>query len=162
MNRNIHIQLLLLSVLTSILFGYFYKNSGLLYHVSLASYQLKGYQYTIADINNSAYKVYIADTDEKRGRGLSNVKSLRDYEGMLFQFDSPDYHEFWMKDMRFPLDFIFINEDTVVDVLKNVSPSTYPSTFSGKKPYAEVIELNAGQIEKSDISIGDKVIFKTD
>jgi len=78
-------------------------------------------------------------------------------EGMIFVFDKPDFYYFWMKDMKFPLDFIFIKNNEVVDLLENIAPETYPKSFTSKVKADKVIELNAGEIKKSGIKIGDKL-----
>lgn len=111
----------------------------------------KDYQKTQIQIKNKIYTLFIADTEEKRARGLSGIAIMKDKEGMLFIFEKPDYHLFWMKDMRFPLDFIFLNGNKVIDLLSNINPSTYPQTFTSKSPSDKVIELKAGEINKLNL-----------
>jgi uncharacterized membrane protein (UPF0127 family) len=76
---------------------------------------------------------------------------------MMFVFDKPDFYYFWMKDMNFPLDFIFIRDNEVVDLLENITLETYPQSFTSKVQADKVIELNSGEIKKSGIKIGDKL-----
>jgi uncharacterized membrane protein (UPF0127 family) len=101
--------------------------------------------------------VYIADTDEKRVKGLSGVEILHPKVGLAFVFDTPDRYSFWMKDMHFPLDFIYVNNGTVVDIIEDVLPDTYPDTIEPQSPASVVIELNAGQVKENSIEIGDRV-----
>src|SRR3990167_3839192 len=72
-------------------------------------------------INNHKIYIEIADTSEKRAQGLSNRDSLPEDHGMLFIFDTYQKSAFWMKDMRFPIDIIWIRDDIIVDITKNVS-----------------------------------------
>lgn len=118
---------------------------------------LKGYQTTQVKIENKTYRLFVADTEEKRKRGLSNISSIKDGEGMIFVFNKPDYYRFWMKDMKFPLDFLFLRGDQVVDLLANVDPSTYPQTFISKSPADKIIELKAGEIDKLGVNISDTI-----
>jgi uncharacterized membrane protein (UPF0127 family) len=76
---------------------------------------------------------------------------------MIFVFDKPDYYSFWMKDMRFTLDFIFIKDNEIVDLLENIQPQSYPKTFTSKKPADKVIEVKAGTIKNLKIKIGNFV-----
>ena len=109
------------------------------------------------DLGKYNYSLFIADTDEKRTNGLSNIELMSVSEGMMFVFDKPDFYNFWMKDMKFPLDFIFLKDNKVVDLLENIIPETYPKSFTSKTEADKVIELNAGEIKKSEIKIGDKI-----
>lgn len=102
----------------------------------------------------------VANTPISRTRGLSNVKSIGPNEGKLFVFDKEDYHDFWMKDMKFSIDIIFINSlGTVVDIFENVSPDTFPNTFRPKYPALKVLEVNAGWASQNKIKVGDTVIW---
>lgn len=114
----------------------------------------KGYQKTQARIQGQTYTLFIANTEEKRTRGLANITSIQNNEGMLFVFEKPDYYRFWMKDMKFPLDFIFINENQIVDMIRNVSPKNYPNTFTSIEKADKIIELNAGEITRLNLKKG--------
>jgi uncharacterized protein len=102
----------------------------------------------------------LADIESERSKGLSGRLSLSQKEGMLFVFDSPDMYSFWMKDMKFPIDFIWIDENRqVIGFLENISPNTYPETFSPPSPVKYVLEVNSGFVEKFGITVGMKVGF---
>lgn len=110
-------------------------------------------------VNGQTFHLEIADTPEKRQLGLSNRKSLPSDRGMLFLFDQPEYVSFWMKDMHFPLDMIFLNNTRVVTVDENVPP---PATsdeelpiYQPEEPVNRVIELPAGSAKKYGIKKGD-------
>lgn len=114
-------------------------------------------------INGHQFRVEIADTDEKRTRGLSGRDKLEQNEGMLFVFPSPGFYRFWMKDMKFPLDFIWIDNDKIVDLTENVSlpksAGEILSTFSAKYPFDKVLEINDGKIKSYDIKVGDRILL---
>jgi uncharacterized membrane protein (UPF0127 family) len=100
------------------------------------------------------------DTAEARRQGLSDRASLCDECGMLFVFESSSYFPFWMKDMNFDIDIIYLDADMrVVDVFVNVSKESYkktpPETFSNTKPAKYVLELNAGKSKELGIIVGD-------
>lgn len=111
-------------------------------------------------INNSKIQIEIADTEQKRTLGLSNRSFLPENSGMLFVFDKPDYYSFWMKDMFFPLDFIWIDQNLrIIDITKNVDPKTYPEIFKPKMPAQYVLEVNAWWADKLQAKIGDQIFF---
>jgi uncharacterized protein len=103
-------------------------------------------------------KTDVADTEEERAQGLSGTEFLQDDEGKFFVFERPGYHSFWMKDMIFAIDIIFLDENMIaVDIKKNVEPSTYPNeSFEPKTKAKFVLEINAGLSDKYGFSIGDK------
>jgi len=115
-------------------------------------------------IADKILKVDIALTPEAQQRGLSGREKLKEDEGMLFIFDHMDKYSFWMKDMNFPLDIIWIaGEDLrdlrVVYIKKDAKPESYPETFSPAKNAKYVLEVNALFSEKNNLKEGDKVEF---
>lgn len=111
-------------------------------------------------INNQKIDVIVADTPTERERGLSGREKLSDREGMLFEFNREDKYCFWMKDMNFAIDIIWINANKkVVDVKTDVSPDTYPATFCPNEPALFVVEVNAGKANEWQISNGVSADF---
>lgn len=102
----------------------------------------------------------IVDDDKSRALGLSGREYLASGSGMLFVFDSPDRQCFWMKDMKFPLDIVWLNSDKqVVYLQENVSPDSYPHNFCSDDLAQYVIELNAGQAREFGITLGQTLEF---
>lgn len=122
---------------------------------------LNGYKTTKVKIKNESFTLFIADSEEKRNKGLSQLSKIKDTEGMLFTFSKLDYYFFWMKDMQFPLDFIFVNRNTVVSVLNNIEPGTYPQAFSSPYLFDKAIELSAGQVKDLNLQPGETISFKS-
>ena len=78
----------------------------------------------IITINGTPINVVLAETPAERVRGLSGRETLPQNEGMLFLFENTDYHAFWMKNMRFPIDIIWMDDDRViVGIAEHVLPS---------------------------------------
>jgi uncharacterized membrane protein (UPF0127 family) len=108
-------------------------------------------------LGSNSIKADLANTPALREKGLSGRAELGKDEGMLFVFDKPGYYGFWMKDMNFPIDIVWINENKeVVDLSERLSPDTYPDIFYPHEEVKYVLELPAGYIEAHNISIGDK------
>ena len=79
---------------------------------------------------------------------------------MLFLYDTPDYYQFWMKGMAFPLDIIFIRDSTIVTIARNVPPPIGDSElprYGPDEPADKVLEINAGLCDKYGIQEGDTV-----
>lgn len=114
-------------------------------------------------INDVTIKAEIADTDSKRSMGLSGREKLGENEGMLFIFAKSDKHAFWMKGLSFPLDFIWIKDNTIVDILEDIPApksgqvDTELSIYSAKVAIDKVLELNGGSVKKFNIKIGDTI-----
>lgn len=109
-------------------------------------------------INGKTIYVQAANTPESQQQGLSGKSCIAKNEGMLFHFDTPNYYQFWMKDMKFSIDIIWLDtQNQVVTVIPGVEPSTYPETFTNRVPAVNVIELTAGQAPALNIKVGDQV-----
>jgi len=118
------------------------------------------YQKKEVMLGNTRYTLQIADTDFLRERGLSYRRSLAPQTGMLFIFDTPRISKFWMKDMNFPLDIVWLDADKkVIHIEHSLSPSTYPNSFGPETPTQYVIELNAGEVKRIGFVLGTKVNF---
>ncbi|MBC7074181.1 DUF192 domain-containing protein, partial [Candidatus Parcubacteria bacterium] len=112
-------------------------------------------------IGENVFLVELAITKKQKEKGLGERDFLPEKHGMLFVFEKPDFYYFWMKGMKFPLDFVWILEDRVVDITENVLPQDFqpPNSFTSKFPADKVLEVKAGTVKKANIQIGDKVEF---
>ncbi|MDP2676928.1 MAG: DUF192 domain-containing protein [bacterium] len=112
-------------------------------------------------IRDTAISVEIADTSEKRALGLGGREALGENEGMFFIFEQPGYHAFWMRNMKFPLDIIWIDENlTIAHVQENISPDTFPNQYAPDEPVQYVLEVQAGFAETHGITTGDRAEFR--
>lgn len=108
-------------------------------------------------IGAQKYTVDIADTPLRQSQGLSGRSSLTPNTGMLFVFDTPGDYGFWMKDMLFSIDIIWIGEDKKITYIeKNATPGSYPESFSSPDDSLYVLEIPAGDSEKYNFSVGQK------
>ncbi len=115
---------------------------------------ISGSNYVV--IGESKLKVEIADSEEERVRGLSGREGLERKSGLLFVFKKSDIHSIWMKDMKFSIDIIWIADNMqVIHIQENVTPETYPATFSSDRPARFVLEVPAGFVSKEGIKNGD-------
>lgn len=113
------------------------------------------------DIGSQSLEVEIADTDRSRTQGLSGRTSLPSNTGMLFIFSDSAHHTFWMKDMKFDIDFIWINKNKVVQINDLIpSPdktSGTPQVISPDIDINMVLEVPAGFVQQNHIENGDKI-----
>jgi uncharacterized protein len=109
---------------------------------------------------DSRYTLQIAATIPEQEKGLGGRSSLPQNQGMLFKFSTASEQCFWMKNMRFPLDMIWVGGDKrVLFVKSSILPSTYPNAFCPNVPTKYVIELNSGQASKAAIHAGGLLSF---
>lgn len=123
--------------------------------------QISDSDYTKVIINDKIVNVEIAGTAEKHYQGLSNRENLCENCGMLFVFPDKKERTFVMRDMNFPLDIIWIDDDKIVKIDKNLpSEGSNPKIlYSSGQPVNYVLEVNAGFCDKNNIKIGDKIIY---
>ncbi len=77
---------------------------------------------------------------------------------MLFVFDKAGKYAFWMKDMQFALDILWIKDGKINFIEKNVQPS-FPATMTPSENSNQVLEFNAGTVDRLGIIIGDEVLW---
>ncbi len=96
-------------------------------------------------------RLEIADEAGEREAGLSDRPPLRDSEGMVFVFEKEGIYPFWMKDMRFPLDILYLRDGVVTEVFFGIPPPASgqePVTVRPQKPANQVLEVRAGFAEE--------------
>ena len=115
-------------------------------------------------IGTTKIKVQIADTQDKRVKGLSGVSTLPEDNGMLFIYDPKgETPLFWMKGMLIPLDMIWIRDGKIVKIDKNVPipspniPDKDLQTYSPGESIDHILEVNAGFSDKNKIKVGDTI-----
>ena len=112
-------------------------------------------QKSYLQVGNARVEIEVRDTEEGRSRGLSGREKLEEDEGMLFVFDQPGIYGFWMKEMKFNLDFIWIRDNVVAEVMENVAVGRMD--IRPKEAVDKVLEVNSGWVEKQGIKVGDAV-----
>ncbi|MFH0702946.1 MAG: DUF192 domain-containing protein [bacterium] len=132
MKKITYFNKLILMTIT-FLFLSFFSNSCKNFYAQASNKELT------AMINNKKVVLEVADTDLLREKGLMRRNTLKENSGMIFLFDYPDYVNFWMKNVKIPLDILFINGDKIVNIYKEASVCKkepcriYPSKFKINK-----------------------------
>ena len=107
--------------------------------------------------------VEVADTPKKRSLGLGKRPSLKKGWGMLFVFEERKPHRFWMKDMQFPLDIIWLDNHRIVHINHNAKPNSSenePEVMTSPVPVNFVLEIAAGRAAKLRLKTGQRMKFK--
>jgi uncharacterized protein len=154
-------KILLAFALLLIVVGAFYVTSSYLKGGKPLSLFKKTPVVTIGDHN---FKVVVASSQKEQEIGLSKTKSLSQDQGMIFLFQKLDYYLFWMKNMKFPIDIIYINNDKIVTIKNNVQiPKNNVGNltiYSPTEPADKVLEIQAGLSQKYKFKNGDKLKYE--
>jgi len=114
-------------------------------------------------VGSAVFTVELATTTLAEARGLSFRASLAEGTGMLFTF-SPGVQNFWMKDMNFPIDIIWIASGKVAGFVQDAMPQPGVAlwnltVYTSPDGVDRVLEVNAGTVAKDSIAIGNSVVF---
>ena len=114
---------------------------------------------TRATIHGHEFAIELAVTPQEKSKGLGYRNSLPENTGMLFPYDHKERYQFWMKGMRFPLDIVWILDNNIVDIAKNVPVSVngYLPEYMPSVAVNKVLELNAGTMDEIGAKVGDIV-----
>jgi hypothetical protein len=121
-------------------------------------------EFTTVHVGDATFHAEVVLTRSQRALGLSNRDTLAPDGAMVFVFATPNNAALWMKDMRFPLDFIWVSADKrVVKVDQNVPAPTEGQTqlprYRSGQDIQYILEVNAGTVEELGIATGDAVTF---
>ena len=114
-------------------------------------------------IDKALIKAKVAAKDQSRAAGLAAVPQLSDKDGMLFTYPQPQVPEYWMKGVAYPIDIIWIRDDTVSEVTANVpgsaggTPDDQLPRYRPTAPVTHVIEVSGGWTTRNGIQPGDPV-----
>ena len=112
-------------------------------------------------IGNVAVKIEVATSPTEKQKGLSGRNFMQKNSGMLFIFSQPDFYPFWMKDMKFPIDIIWLDENLqIINIEKNITPDTFPKKFIPRLPAKYALEINAGWSDKNKVKEGVNIKVK--
>jgi uncharacterized membrane protein (UPF0127 family) len=137
------------------------------YSKSEERHDLEEYNSTLK-INENKFLIDIAEGKEETQMGLSGRKSMCDTCGMFFIFEGESNYAFWMKDMSFDIDIIFIDGNKkIVEIYSDVKKEGYnkkspelSEKIKNTKPAIYVLEVNAGKAKEHNFKIGDSVVLK--
>jgi uncharacterized membrane protein (UPF0127 family) len=113
---------------------------------------------TAIRIGATLVQASVADTPAERIAGLSNTPLLPPGVVKLFVFDTDGPQSIWMKDMRYSIDILWLDQSgLVVHTVSDVSPDTYPNSFASPVPARYVIEARSGFVVEQGIVVGTPV-----
>lgn len=115
-------------------------------------------------INGQEIEVEIVKGALAQSRGLSGRTDLAENQGMLFIFKTAAPRHFWMKEMKFPIDIIWIKGEQVIGFEENALPQPGAASrdlriYSSAEPADKALEMKAGSIRRLGISPGNVIIF---
>lgn len=113
---------------------------------------------SVVTLGEHSLTVEVADTASKRAQGLSGREQLPEGRGMLFVFPVGGRHGIWMKDMRFAIDIVWLDENwNIVHIVRDAKPESFPAVFSSDSPAHYVLETNSGWVDTVQARIGDRM-----
>lgn len=105
-------------------------------------------------------QVKLALTPSEQAEGLSGQDKLEHNTGMLFVFKQIGEHNFWMQDMNFPIDIIWLSHTKQVIYIKiDAQPTDFPEVYGPKENSKYVLEVLAGFSQQNNLQVGDRVEF---
>lgn len=111
-------------------------------------------------VKDKIIRVDIVKSAAEKAQGLSVYSSIFDDEGMVFEFNPKQKPSFWMKDMKFSIDIIWISDGAIVGISPNL-PHNQDGLINYYPPQEvdRVLEVNAGWADKYGIYVGDKAVL---
>jgi uncharacterized membrane protein (UPF0127 family) len=109
-------------------------------------------------LNDKEILAEVAKTPQERAKGLMGRRHLGQEEGMLFIFETEEYHAFWMKDTPIPLSIAFIDKEGRIVKITDMKPLTLES-HSPPAPILYALEMKKGWFSANGIKVGDILRF---
>ena len=127
--------------------------------VMFFAFNTKSKSYAV--INGHSFDIEMAITDSQKSKGLAKYEKIPESFGMLFLFGKADYYSFWMKNMKFPIDILWIDSTgKIVHIEKNLQPCVFLLPCPSYSPHDDslyVLEVISNFTNKFDINIGDQI-----
>ena len=113
-------------------------------------------------IGSGSFEAKLALDEPSQEKGLAGIDNLASDEALLMVFDFESDWGIWMKDMKIPIDIVWLDKSKkVVHIVKNASPEySTDKTFKPNKPAKYVLELPAGAVDNSTINLNSLAIFQ--
>ena len=113
--------------------------------------------------SGSVVRAEIVSTPEERATGLMFREALPPGEGMLFIFDEADFHTFWMLNMKFSIDIIWLSPEKHIVYIEHSIPPCPEEPCPPYQPMQKalyVIEVPAGFAKKEGLRMGMKILIQ--
>lgn len=114
---------------------------------------------TYAMVNDKKLDLETAFTPLTRTNGLSRRENIKLNTGLLFLFPNSDLYSFWNDQMKFPIDVVWLDGDTVVGINQLPVDTGDNVTIYPPQKVNRVIELNKDQANYYQITPGQKINF---
>ncbi len=130
--------------------------------------QVKNLPVATVSVDGVPVRVEVAQTSDAQQRGLGYRDGLANDTGMLFVYDDAAAHTFWMKGMRFCLDIVWIERDTIVGAAEGICPAPAGTTDAAipraraPEPVHDVLEVRAGWLVAHGLGVGSSVVVQAD
>lgn len=150
------------SVLKIFLSGFFLLIALFLAYVSALYFIRPKTEFYEIRVGPAVISAELAKTPLQKSQGLSRRQSLQPNQGILFVYDYYLIPGFWMKEMNFPIDIIWIKDDLVVDLSENLPPEGIEpeNIYKPSAPINYVLEVPAGYVGTKNIKVGDQAIIR--
>jgi len=159
MKKNITIAVIIASVFMISVFALLRSASSLVANL--------GVEHRTIMVGDDIFSVDVSDSEEERQRGLSGRGRLEEGSGMLFVYDSPRIPVFWMKDMDFPIDIIWISGGRVIGAELNIPvergvPEAEMRRYSPPDFVDMALEVASGTVSRLMVTVGEPVSIEKD
>jgi len=154
------IKIIALIILSAVLLSGCIKSQQQVSSPALQDHQLV----TVQLGDSKELELEVVKTPQSIVQGLSGRDEIGT-DGMLFVFDQPSIHQFWMKEMKFDLDLVWIKEMKIVEITENVPapdfnmPLNQLPTYAPSQPVDMVLEVEADNVQKWKLSVGDEILI---
>ena len=152
--KNVGIYLFLAIIILIAGFSYWQSGKTIIQKNVVDDYQRKS-----IEVAGNNIEVYIADTGEKQRLGLSIFEELPRDEGMVFEYQQPQKPGFWMKDMKFDIDIVWIRESQIVGITPDVSRLSPSVKYYPEQDIDTVLEVNGGYCKINKIEVGNRISY---
>ena len=109
-------------------------------------------------LKNREVWVEVPKTPQERAQGLMGRRHLGENEGMLFIFETEDYHSFWMKNTLIPLSIAFLDREGKILKIADMEPLTLES-HPPPRPILYALEMKKGWFSANGVQVGDMLKF---
>lgn len=118
-------------------------------------------------VGEKRIEVEVVSSNEAMAKGLSGRQPLTDEQGMLFDFGGPTTPAFWMPDMTFDIDIVWINNNRIIGITKNVPAPKAGHTSKDTQnlpryfppaPVNMVLEVSSGWADRWNVHEGDLIM----
>ena len=111
-------------------------------------------------IGDKNYRVEIVKSEKDQAKGLSGRDNLGDINGMLFIYPDSQMRSFWMNNMRFDLDIIWINKGKIIGFTENIPYLDQKKSYKSSGKCDMVLELESDRVKKDNLQVGNRVEIK--